>query len=151
MFRGNHPINLDAKGRFAIPSRYRAALMEMCGGDMVITRDLLDPCLALYPMPKWREIEARLATLSSTKPVNRAIRSLLVNNANEVSMDKNGRILIPSQLRQELGLEQQLILLGETASFRIWNESDWKAQQQDARALLQAEIEAGHELPELPL
>ena len=60
MFRGVNALNLDAKGRMAMPSRYRERLADLCSGQLVVTVDRRDPCLLLYPLPEWEDIELQL-------------------------------------------------------------------------------------------
>ena len=63
MFRGECSLSLDAKGRLAIPSRYRERLMELCGGKLIVTISLLERCLVVYPYPRWQRIEDELKDL----------------------------------------------------------------------------------------
>ena len=64
MFRGVNPLNLDAKGRLAMPVKYRDRLQESCRGQLVLTVDR-DRCLLVYPLPEWEEIERKLVKLPS--------------------------------------------------------------------------------------
>ena len=73
MFRGVNPINLDAKGRMALPARYRESVHSHCDGRMVVTIDTEDKCLLLYPQPEWDEIQARIDALPS---FNKAVRRI---------------------------------------------------------------------------
>ena len=68
MFRGANAINLDAKGRLAIPTKYRQPLLDDCNGQLVCTADSQQCCLLLYPLPEWEEIELKLSKFSSTIP-----------------------------------------------------------------------------------
>ncbi len=63
MFRGSDPINMDSKGRMAIPTRYRDLLSQLCGGDLVITIDMKSTCLTLSPLPEWKKFEEKVAAL----------------------------------------------------------------------------------------
>ena len=65
MFRGINSINLDAKGRMAMPSRYREQLVAACAGHLVVTIDTNHRCLLLYPLPEWEQIEREIEGLSS--------------------------------------------------------------------------------------
>ena len=98
MFRGVTQLNLDNKGRLAIPTKYREVLMAFCTGHLVLT---VDPakCLLVYPQPAWEPIEQKLNSLSSFNPQTRSLQRLLVGNASDVEMDGSGRILVPSPLR----------------------------------------------------
>ncbi len=68
MFRGVQHINMDAKGRMAVPSRQRDALSVQCDGRVVITIDTQSPCLAIYPLPEWERIEAEVQALPALNP-----------------------------------------------------------------------------------
>lgn len=94
MFRGVAIVNLDAKGRLAIPSRHRDRLQASCESHLVITVDR-DRCLLLYPEPEWEVIERQFAALPALDPTARALQRLYVGNAQEVDVDAQGRILVP--------------------------------------------------------
>ncbi|EKE85344.1 division/cell wall cluster transcriptional repressor MraZ [Idiomarina xiamenensis] len=128
MFRGATAINMDDKGRIAIPSRYRQALSLDCDGKLVCTIDIQQPCLLLYPLPEWQIIEQKLTTLSSMNPAERRLQRLLLGHAEDCDMDKNGRLLIASPLRVHAGLEKKLMLVGQLNKFEIWSESAWQQQ-----------------------
>ena len=128
MFRGASAINLDDKGRLAIPSKYRHTLMVDCSGHMVCTIDLHQPCLLLYPLQEWEAIEHKLRQLSSMNPHERRLQRLLLGYATECEMDKNGRLLLSAPLRQHAQLEKPIMLVGQLNKFEIWGESQWQAQ-----------------------
>lgn len=128
MFRGANAINLDAKGRMMIPAKARSRLAEVCTGELVITRHLTDPCLLLYPLSTWEEVEARIDALPGTSAVNRTIKRRLIGHAAEVDMDASGRVLLPPLLREIADLEKQIILVGQGKSFEIWDEARWQSR-----------------------
>ncbi|MDO6562878.1 division/cell wall cluster transcriptional repressor MraZ [Amphritea sp. 1_MG-2023] len=130
-FRGVNPINLDAKGRMAIPARYRDRLSEHCGGQMVATIDTEERCLLLYPLAEWEEIEAKIEALPSFKPAVRRIQRLLIGHATDIDMDGNGRLLLPATLRDYAGLSKKIILLGQGSKFEIWSEEHWMATREE--------------------
>lgn len=118
-------MNLDAKGRMALPTRYRADLMERCQGRVVLTvHD--DSCLLLYPQPEWDEIERKLVRLPNQNKRTRTLQRMLLGHATEFEMDKNGRILIPPRLREFAQLEKRVVLAGLGNKFEIWNEEAWE-------------------------
>ena len=94
MFRGATLVNLDSKGRLAVPTRYREGLIEDAAGQLVCTIDIHHPCLLLYPLPEWEVIEQKLSRLSSMNPVERRVQRLLLGHASECQMDNAGRLLI---------------------------------------------------------
>ena len=99
MFRGVTKVTLDAKGRLAIPTRYREKLISRCDGQTVVTVDR-DYCLLIYPYPDWEEIERKLIRLPSLNKQARRLQRLMVGHATELELDGNGRILISKELRE---------------------------------------------------
>jgi len=139
LFRGITHVALDAKGRLAIPARYRESVLasEPPPSDgsrrtLVIT---VDPsrCLLLYPRAQWEPIQARLMSLSSFNEPIRRLQRLLVGHADDVELDAAGRILIPPELRAYAGLEHRVVLVGQGNKFEIWDEPRW--QEQTAQAI----------------
>ena len=126
MFRGISAISLDAKGRMAIPTQHRDMIVEESDGAMVVTIDTEDRCLLLYTRPQWQDIEDQLSALPTFNPVTRRIQRLLIGHANDLSLDKSGRVLIPSILRDYAGLDKNIILVGQGKRFEIWGESQWE-------------------------
>lgn len=133
MFRGVTQLSLDAKGRLAIPARYRSELMSTCSGRLIVT---VDPskCLLIYPQPAWEPIEQKLNNLSSFDSKTRNLQRLLVGNASDVEMDAAGRILLPPPLRLFAGLSKDVVLVGQGAKFELWDEVQWNLQIEDALA-----------------
>lgn len=129
MFRGLTAIQIDVKGRLSIPSRYRAALIDEFEKNVVITIDTEQPCLLLYPTPRWSEIEQKLEQLPSFHPASRRIQRLLMGHATDVELDNQGRILLPPLLREYAHLEKSAMLVGQGKKFEIWNESQWQASR----------------------
>lgn len=125
MFRSHHQISLDAKGRLVIPARYRDLLREHCNGQLVITIDIQDKCLRIYPLPVWEELESQLERLPSTNPGVRRIQRLVLGYASDLEMDNSGRVLVPPALRQYAGLEKELVLVGQGKKLELWSEEKW--------------------------
>ena len=128
MFRGANAINLDTKGRLAIPTKYRQTLLDDCEGQLVCTVDTQQSCLLLYPLPEWEEIELKLSKFSSMVPAERRMQRLLLGYATEVEMDKNGRLLLSSPLRQHAKLSKEVMLVGQLNKFEIWDADIWAGQ-----------------------
>jgi MraZ protein len=128
MFRGVNALQLDSKGRLAVPMRYREALMRQCGGQMVMTVDR-DQCLLLYPLPDWEEIERKLVKLPSFNKQARRLQRLLMGHATECELDGNGRILVPPPLREFAGLNKAVVLIGQGNKFELWSEEAWNVRR----------------------
>ncbi len=128
MFRGASKVSLDAKGRLAIPTRYRERLLTRCEGNLILTVDK-DHCLLLYPLPDWEELERKLVRLPSMNKVARRIVRIMVGYATEVEMDGNGRILISKELREFASLDRQGIFIGQGNKFELWDEPTWNEKR----------------------
>src|SRR3989344_9310131 len=100
MFRGLTAIQVDDKGRMAIPARYREVLEEEARGYLVVTIDTEERCLLLYPYAQWELIEEKLEALPSYNHSSRRIQRLLIGHATELEIDRQGRILLPLLLRE---------------------------------------------------
>lgn len=133
MFRGSDPINMDAKGRMAIPTRYRALLSEICQGDLVITIDMKSTCLTLSPLPEWKNFEAKVAALPALDDLGEMLSRFVVGQAKDIQLDANGRILIPSELREYAEIDKKLILVGRTQRLEIWAEDNWNTEREKSQ------------------
>lgn len=123
MFYGESAISLDAKGRMAIPARYREQIEEVCSGRLVLTYNAFDnDSLWLYPESVWSRVRDQVMGLSSFDQRHRALQRRLVGSAAEVSPDASGRIQIPQTLRDVANLEKRIVLMGLGQKFEIWNE-----------------------------
>jgi MraZ protein len=123
-FRGSSPLTLDAKGRMAIPAKYRERLREHCAGRIVVTVSR-DPCLLVYPLPEWEEVESKVERLSSMDRRIATFKRLLFGRAEDCDMDAQGRILIPPKLRSSVGLDRQVVLVGVVNKFELWDQAAW--------------------------
>ena len=138
MFRGATKVTLDAKGRLAIPSRYRERITSRADGHLVATVDR-DYCLLIYPFPDWEEIERKLVRLPALNPQARRLQRLMVGYATELDMDGHGRILLPRELREFAGLERAAMLIGQGNKFELWNDERWNARRDEWLASEQGE------------
>ena len=126
MFRGINPINLDAKGRVALPAKYRDRVTDRCDGHMVLTVHPFDRCLLLYPLTDWVVIEAQVNALpNSTSRQARRLQHLMVGYATELDLDAANRLLLPAMHRDHAELDKRLILVGQGQKFEVWNEARW--------------------------
>jgi MraZ protein len=126
MFQGATQLNLDSKGRLAIPTRYRDVLLEHCAGQLVLTADA-DGCLLVYPQPEWLPIREKLMRLSDSNQKSRALKRLLVGHAEDVAMDDAGRVLVSPTLRTFAVLDKHVMLVGQGNKFELWDEARWQA------------------------
>jgi MraZ protein len=125
VFRGVAQLNLDSKGRLAVPARHRDALLARCSGHLVLTADS-DRCVLIYPLPDWEPIEQKLMALSSFNAQIRELQRRLVGYAEDVQMDASARILVSPALRSYAHLEKNVVLVGQGNKFEVWNEDNWE-------------------------
>lgn len=130
MFRGISTANIDAKGRMAIPVRYRGRIIDArC--QVVVTIDTDEKCLLLYPLPEWETIEQQIQALPTFNPVTRRIQRLLMGHATEIELDSSGRVLVPSLLREYAGIQKRVMLVGQGQKIEIWSEDNWQGRCRD--------------------
>lgn len=151
MFRGIHSINMDAKGRMTIPSKFRDLLLSACEGQVVVTIDPNTKNLALYPVERWEEIQAKIEALPSLNPQARRLQHLFIGHASDVEMDASGRILLPSILRNIAVLEKKLILIGLGKKIEIWSEELWNKRYEEIQDMDEGLEELPPEMQSLSL
>jgi len=149
MFRGATRVTIDAKGRLAIPTRYRDRIISHCDGQVVATVDK-DYCLLLYPYPDWEEIERKLMRLPSLNKQARRLQRLMVGYATEIEMDGNGRILLSKELREFASIDRQSILIGQGKKFELWDVESWN-KKRDSWLSMEDEAGLSNELDTLSL
>lgn len=133
MFLGRFAHNLDTKGRLAVPARFRASLAD----GLVVTRGM-DRCVAAYPMAVWDELAGKIAALPMTDPNARQFRRMVFAEAANLTLDGQGRFVVPPELRAYAGIEREAVIIGVHTSFEIWSPDGWAATQ----ALVDDESEA---------
>ena len=131
MFRGATALNLDAKGRLAVPSKHRDALYVQSDGRLVLTAHP-HRCLLLYPQNAWEPIQQKVMSLPSLEKQASLLQRLLVGFAEDIEMDSAGRLLVSHVLREFAGLEKQVMLVGQGSHFEVWSEEGWKQQLDQA-------------------
>jgi MraZ protein len=120
MFLGEYDHNMDDKGRLAIPARFR----EELGEGVVVTRGF-DRCLMGFPRTMWEKLSQQVSGLSLGQGDARNLRRLLFSGAADIQLDRQGRILIPQNLREYAALGEQVIVAGLNTHFEIWARERW--------------------------
>ncbi|MNJ46381.1 cell division protein MraZ [compost metagenome] len=121
MFMGEFQHNIDDKGRMIIPAKFR----ELLGTSFVVTRGL-DKCLFVYPLPEWEALEHKLKALPLMKSDARAFTRFFFSGATECEWDKQGRVNLPSTLRDYAKLEKECAVLGVSNRVEIWSRDTWE-------------------------
>jgi len=123
MFLGQFQHNLDEKGRLMIPARYR----ELLAAGAFITQGF-DKCLMVMTDVHFQEVYDRINAMNMADPDARLLRRLILSNAYSVEIDRVGRILVPQNLRQVIGLDGEAIVAGQGEYFEVWAPADWNKQ-----------------------
>jgi len=129
MFRGITYLNIDIKGRLAVPSKYRDIVISESDSQVIVTVDHTDKCLLVYPMSDWLIVEKQLVALSNMNRRARNVQRLLLGHAAECDLDNQGRILIPAPLREFAGLSKKTVLVGQLNKFELWDAEQWLVQR----------------------
>ena len=124
-FMGTYQNNVDPKGRVSIPVKYRDAL-----GERFFVTKGFDSCIDIYTVDEWEKFADKLQKLSATKRDMRNFVRFIFGNATEVELDKQGRILLPAMLRETVGIEKEVIVMGVGNKVEIWDKAKWEEHQQ---------------------
>ena len=138
MFRGQFEHAIDGKGRTSLPARYRDVLASSADEGLVVTPALFDPCLKVYPMRAWEDLEAKISALPEFDANAVFLRRRFLSAAVECELDKQGRILIPPNLREYAGLEKEVLWAGMGRTAELWSRARWMA----GLAISEQELEA---------
>jgi MraZ protein len=126
----------------ALPGRSRETVQLVSAGNIVVTIDMRERCLLLYPLAEWEVVQRKLEGLSNIDPQARRLQRLLIGHATDLSLDSNGRVLLPSLLRDYADLDKKLVLVGQGNKVEIWSADQWQERMahwlsEDESALLQ--------------
>ena len=133
VFQGASQVNLDAKGRMAVPTRIRDPLTQGGTVKLVLTAHP-DGCLLLYPSPAWEPIRARVMAFPSLDRQFSLWKRLLVGFAEDVELDTAGRLLISPELRGFAHIERAVMLVGQGTHYEIWDLESWNKQLETLKA-----------------
>lgn len=127
---GEYNCKVDEKGRFLVPSGLRKQLPEEQRDEFVINRGF-DNCLVMYPLTVWEKELRRIQSRNQYVKKNRAFTRMFLNGATPVSLDGNGRALIPRRLAEQLGLGKDLVLLAQIDKVEIWDQAAYNSWMED--------------------
>ncbi|PYQ11446.1 MAG: division/cell wall cluster transcriptional repressor MraZ [Acidobacteria bacterium] len=120
MLRGNHPARVDDKGRLKIPNGFRSLVESQYGAELFVT-SVTGEYVRLYPMAVWLEIERRLAEVPSTNPSKTRFLDRVNFFGQTVSMDRQGRVVLPQMLRESAAMAGEVSVLGLQNHLAVWN------------------------------
>ena len=121
MFLGEYQHSLDVKGRITIPAKFR----EQLGDRFVVTKGL-ENCIFLYPLMEWQTIENKLRSLPFTRADVRSFARFFFSGASELEVDKQGRTVLPANLREYALIDKDLIIIGVGSRAEIWSVESWE-------------------------
>ncbi len=126
MFKGEYSHSVDAKGRIIMPAKFREIL-----GDVFVVTKGLDGCLFVYPNDEWKNIENKFREIPLTTKDARKFSRFFFAGAADCEVDKQGRVLIPSILREFAGLNKEVVLVGVLNRIEIWSRERWQENEYD--------------------
>lgn len=134
MFRGQYDHTLDTKGRVSLPARFREVLSEesLDAADRVILTRTFQKCLVVYPFQQWTEFEDRIRKLPQFDPAVQRLKRVYIAGAVECSLDKHGRILVPSSMREFADLLRDVVWVGQLETIELWSQSRWQVAMDEA-------------------
>lgn len=125
MFRGRYEHSIDDKGRLAVPAKFRDVIGGQDDGEVTIVVTNFDRCLVAYSMREWEILEKKIVALPQLDPRVLAFQRYFISAATECSIDKSGRVLLPSNLRNFAGIGHECVLAGQLSKFEIWSAERW--------------------------
>jgi len=132
MFRGASELSMDAKGRVAIPARYREEILTRSGGNLVLTvNNMRERCLWLFTLDEWEKAEQKLVELSSFNKETQYLKRLLIGYASDCEMDSSGRLRVAAPLIEFANLGKHVVLIGQGNKFELWDHGLWKAKRDE--------------------
>lgn len=150
VFRGRYEHTIDGKGRTSLPARFRDVLAAQGDSRLVITTGL-EPCCVAYPMREWEAFEERLARLPSFDPSVAMLKRIYVSGAVECELDKLGRLLLPSSLREHAGFKRDVLWAGMGKNIELWDKERFEALSKSALADEDKRADMAKRLAELGL
>ena len=126
MLRGSHPAKVDDKGRLKLPADFRSKIEEEYGSKFYITASVEVDSVRLYPLPVWEENERKLSEQPMTNASVDKFVSITGYYGAEISMDNQGRILIPQRLREAVQIRDEVNVMGKMRFLSIWNDENYK-------------------------
>ncbi len=127
MFRGQFPHSIDAKGRVAVPSRFREVLAGAGDQRLVVTPALFDKCIHVFPLRAWEELEEKISQMKQFDPHVVRFRRLYLSAAVDCELDKQGRLLVPPQLRDHAAMTKDVLWAGVGNKAELWASEHWEA------------------------
>lgn len=129
-FKGTFEHSIDTKGRLIVPAQFRKNL----GEQFVIAKSFADPCLVIYTQESWNSVVADLLSKPMNTAQMRAFKRKIFSSACDCEIDKQGRILIPAELRTFAGIDKDVVSLGVGDRIEVWSEASYNKAEEEFNA-----------------
>jgi MraZ protein len=146
MLRGNHPARIDDKGRLKVPEGFRSVIESQWGTELFVT-SLRGDYVRVYPMAVWLDVERRVAAAPSASPARQRFLERVNYFGQVVTLDRQGRVLLPQPLREAAQMSGPVSVLGQQNHLAVWNEQRLRERfekepftDEDGRALAELGI-----------
>jgi len=124
-FSGKYYYTIDPKGRVIIPSPFREIISTNYNTKLYITNDVFDKCLHVYPQEEWSRLEEKVRPLPKSQEEVKCFMRRVIASAQEVELDKQGRILVPAAHREDAGLNTDIVIVGQIDKIELWDRKEW--------------------------
>jgi MraZ protein len=132
-FSGKYYYTLDPKGRIIVPAPFREIISSNYNPKLYIVNAAFDKCLLIYPQEEWNRLEEKVRQLPKMQEEVRFFMRRVIASAQEVELDKQGRILIPATLREDAGLGSDIVVVGQIEKIELWDRKEWDIVVDPAR------------------
>ncbi|MHB8881920.1 MAG: division/cell wall cluster transcriptional repressor MraZ [Thermodesulfovibrionales bacterium] len=124
-FTGKYYYTADAKGRIIIPAPFREIISSNYNAKLYLANDAFDKCLHIYPQVEWNALEEKVRKLPSMDEAVKYFKRKVIASAQEVDLDKQGRILVPAAQREDAGLDSEIVIVGQINIIDLWDRKEW--------------------------
>jgi MraZ protein len=132
-FSGKYYYTLDPKGRIIVPAPFREIISSNYNPKLYIVNAAFDRCLHIYPQEEWTRLEEKVRQLPRMQEEIRFFMRRVIASAQEIELDKQGRVLIPAAHREDAGLESEIVIVGQIEKIELWNRKEWDMVVDPAR------------------
>lgn len=126
-FTGKYYYTVDPKGRIIIPSPLRKIIFDHYNTKLFVVNALFDKCLHIYPQEEWTRLEEKVRSLPQMDPDIKLFKRRVIASATECELDRQGRILIPAALREDGGINGDIVIVGQIEKIDLWSRKEWDA------------------------
>ena len=126
-FSGKYYYTLDPKGRLIIPAPFREIISSNYNPKLYVVNDIFDNCLHIYPQEEWSKLEEKVRTLPKMDEDVKLFIRKVIGSAQEVEIDKQGRIQVSAAQREDAGLNSEIVIVGQLDKIDLWDRKEWDA------------------------